>query len=195
MDIWFRVTFGERDAVSLLNWLARCNARLIRERPDLPRLYEAGVRYEREKVETWCDYVQLLAQRWEDCDGLAAARAGELLAVGHRALAPGDPGYKLAKTLGLWSIKAEVALTTKVRPGEHGLYHCVVHYRVGREWFWDDPSARLGMLETPLTGLQCHQRLKKRVRMDGLYARGLPATHQQRLAANIAAKRQLRRGE
>ena len=51
MYIWFRVTFGERDAVSLLNWLARCNARLLRERPSLPSLYDTSVVYEREEEE------------------------------------------------------------------------------------------------------------------------------------------------
>ncbi len=39
MIIKVALTFNERDAVSLLNWLARCNARLLRERPSLPLLY------------------------------------------------------------------------------------------------------------------------------------------------------------
>ena len=100
MNITVALTFNERDAVSLLNWLARCNARLLRERPTLPLLYSTSVVYGREEVETWSDFIQLLAQGWEDCDALAAARAGELLARGWRALSPRDPGYAAAKAAG-----------------------------------------------------------------------------------------------
>ncbi|MDP2314863.1 MAG: hypothetical protein Q8P41_18320 [Pseudomonadota bacterium] len=168
MNITVALTFNERDAVSLLNWLARCNARLLRERPSLPLLYATSVRYAREEVETWSDYIQLLAQGWEDCDALASARAGELIARGWKALSPRDPGYAAAKAAGLTSIPAEVALTTQVRPGDHGLYHCVVRYVVnGTVWF-DDPSARLGMLEEHLDGRQCHERIVTRVRLAGL---------------------------
>ena len=168
MDIKVALTFNERDAVSLLNWLARCNARLLRERPSLPLLYATSVRYGREEEETWSDFIQLLAQGWEDCDALAAARAGELLARGWRALSPRDPGYASAKAANLTSIPAEVALTTQLRPGEHGLYHCVVRYVVnGVAWF-DDPSARLGMLPERLDGQECHERIVTRVRLAGI---------------------------
>src|SRR5688500_19684237 len=51
----------------------------------LPLLYDAGVVYRRELDETWCDFLNMLAQGHEDCDGLAAARAGELLARGWAA--------------------------------------------------------------------------------------------------------------
>ncbi|MDP2316567.1 MAG: hypothetical protein Q8P41_26980 [Pseudomonadota bacterium] len=168
MNITVALTFNERDAVSLLNWLARCNARLLRERPTLPLLYSTSVVYGREEVETWSDFIQLLAQGWEDCDALAAARAGELMARGWKALSPRDPGYAEAKTAGLTSIPAEVALTTAIRKGEHGLYHCIVRYVVnGKAWF-DDPSARLGMLDERLDGRQCHERIVSRVRLAGL---------------------------
>lgn len=189
MDIILRFTFGERDAVSLLCWLGRCNARLIAERPDLPGLYASGVRYEREAVETWCDYVQLLAQKWEDCDGLAAARMGELLARGWRALSPGEGGYSDAKRLKLKRIHAEVSLTTRVEPGEHGQYHCVVRYVVNGKEYWDDPSARLGMLPNRVTAREAHDRIRTRVRLTGIQRLGIPATHQQRLAADRAAQR------
>ena len=168
MDITVALAFSERDAVSLLNWLARCNARLLRERPTLPLLYATSVRYGREEEETWSDFIQLLAQGWEDCDALAAARAGELLARGWKALSPRDPGYAAAKAANLASIPAEVALTTTLRPGEHGLYHCVVRYVVnGTVWF-DDPSARLGMLPERLNGQECHERIVTRVRLAGI---------------------------
>jgi hypothetical protein len=168
VNITVALTFNERDAVSLLNWLARCNARLLRERPSLPLLYATSVRYGREEEETWSDFIQLLAQGWEDCDALAAARAGELIARGWRALSPRDPGYAAAKAARLESIPAEVALTTTLRPGEHGLYHCIVRYTVaGTAWF-DDPSARLGMLPERLDGQACHERIVTRVRLAGL---------------------------
>ncbi len=168
MDIRVALTFNERDAVSLLNWLARCDARLIRDQPKLPKLYESKVVYKREEVETWSDYIQLLAQGDEDCDALAAARAGELLARGWQALSPEDPGYVQAKALKMATIPAEVALTTQLREGEHGLYHCVVRYIVDKTIWFDDPSARLGMLPERLTGRECHARIVERVRLGGV---------------------------
>ncbi len=187
MNITVALTFNERDAVSLLNWLARCNARLLRERPSLPLLYETSVRYGREEEETWSDFIQLLAQGWEDCDALAAARAGELLARGWRALSPADPGYAEARALGLTSIPSEVALTTTLRHGEHGLYHCVVRYVIdGTIWF-DDPSARLGMLPERLDGRECHERIVTRVRLAGL--RRAPDAHPHRPHRSRRARR------
>jgi hypothetical protein len=140
-----RLSFDEQAALRLLNWLARENAILLRARPDLPLLYDAGVVYRRETDETWCDFVNLLAQGHEDCDGLAAARAGELRARGWKALRQGDEGFELARRHRPASIPAEVLLTTRTEPGRPGLYHCVVRYPISRRWFRDDPSARLGM--------------------------------------------------
>lgn len=181
MDIVMRCTFNEREAVSLLCWLSRANSRLLGERPDLPSLYESGVVYEREEQETWCDVVQLYAQRWEDCDGLAAARAGELIARGVRAMRPDEPGYAAAREEGLGSIPAEVCLTTRVQPGEHGQYHCIVVYRIMGRTYWDDPSARLGMLDDRITAWEAHRRVLARVRLDGVNALGRPATLADRL--------------
>ena len=72
MLITMKLAFGEQSTLRLLNWLADENARLIEfcdeqydegKRPDLlPCLYESGVVYRREKRETWCDYLALLAQ-------------------------------------------------------------------------------------------------------------------------------------
>ena len=159
MDITVALAFSEQDAVSLLNWLARTNARILRENPGLPGVYQSGVVYKRETTETWSDYINLLAQGWEDCDSLAAARAGELLARGARALSKGDGGYKEARRLGLRRIRAEVFLRTRSRPDEPGLYHCLVRYRVGGRWYFDDPSARLGMLDRRLSSAEVQQRL------------------------------------
>ena len=147
MKIAVKLAFDERGALRLLNWLALENKRILRARPDLPGLYASGVVYRREVDETWCDYINLLAQGWEDCDGLAAARAGELMARGWKALGSKDPGFRQAKRRRLRSIPAEVMLRTRAPENEIGLYHCIVRYRVGGRWFRDDPSARLGMYD------------------------------------------------
>ncbi len=140
-----KLAFDERGALRLLNWLAQENAILLRAQPDLPLLYDSGVHYRRETDETWCDYLNMLAQGHEDCDGLSAARAGELLAKGWRALRPGDAGYDAAARERPSTLPAEVMLTTRSEPEAPGLYHCIVRYRVGGRWHRDDPSARLGM--------------------------------------------------
>ena len=149
MRIAVKLAFDENAALRLLNWLARENARILRRHPELPGLYDAGVVYRRERRETWCDYLNLLARGHEDCDGLAAARAGELLARGSRALRPGDGGYAEARARRLRSIEAETMLRTRTREGKPGLYHVIVRYRVGNRWYRDDPSARLGMYDAP----------------------------------------------
>lgn len=170
MQIAVRLAFNERAAVRLLNWLAEENARILLADPQLPGLYESGVRYEREQDETWCDYINLLMQGHEDCDGLAAARAGELLARGSRALKardpkdperyPGDDGLRDALTQErragkrLARINAEVMLRTRTPEGVPGLYHCIVRYEIGGRWFIDDPSARLGMYRRSQEGRQ-----------------------------------------
>jgi hypothetical protein len=144
MKISMKLAFDEHAALRLLNWLAQENARILKARPDLPGLYASGVRYQREPDETWCDYLTMLAVGHEDCDGLAAARAGELLARGYRALSPEDPGYTWGHPQ-MRSIEAQVLLLTRSGRFEPGMYHCVVRYRLGGRWFRDDPSARLGM--------------------------------------------------
>ena len=166
MNITVALAFSEQDAVSLLNWLARVNARILAENPGLPGLYQSGVVYKRETDETWSDYINLLAQGWEDCDSLAAARAGELLARGYRALGKADGGYREAHHLKLRHLQSEVFLRTRARPGEPGLYHCLVRYRVGGRWYLDDPSARLGMLDRRLSSAEVQQRLNLQTRSD-----------------------------
>jgi hypothetical protein len=145
MRIAVKLAFHERAAVRLLNWLAQENARILRVQPDLPLLYDSGVTYRRELDETWCDYLNMLAQGHEDCDELASARAGELIARGVAALRPGDDGFEAAQRSRPASIPAEVMLTTRSEPENPGLYHCIVRYRIDGTWFRDDPSARLGM--------------------------------------------------
>lgn len=159
MEIRLHLAFRETAAVSLLNWLARENARQLRKDPSLPGLYQSGVQYDRETDETWSDYINLLAQGWEDCDALAAARAGELLARGAKALQKGDGGYEQSRARRLTSIPAEVFLRTRTGVGRPGLYHCLVRYPVAGRMYYDDPSARLGMLSRRLGSEEVQQRL------------------------------------
>lgn len=147
LDIELKLAFREAAAVRLLDWLAQENALILREQPDLPNLYETSVRYEREKTEAWLDVIRMYDQGFEDCDGLSAARAGELMARGHEVLEPGDGGYRYARRNRLEYIEARPFLRTRTEPGRSGLYHCIVRYRVGDHWFRDDPAARLGMFD------------------------------------------------
>ena len=146
IPILLMMTKTERGLVALLNFMAQHNAELLRERDDLPGLYESGVVYEREKTELWCDYLALLERGAEDCDGLAAARAGELIARGWSTLTPIDGGYEDAQRLRPSSIPAWVVLRTRGQHGQANLYHCITVYSVGGKLYRDDPSARLGML-------------------------------------------------
>ena len=145
MPILVKLTKSEKGLVHLLNFLAEHNARLLEERPDLPLLYESGVRYQREWPEAWLDFLAMLEQGHEDCDGLAAARACELRARGWRAMSPEDGGFELAQRLRPATIPAWVVLRTRGAHGKPGMYHCIVLYRLGETWWRDDPSARLGM--------------------------------------------------
>ena len=145
MEIVIRTGFNEDRCLRLLNWLARENAALLSECPELPLLYDSNVVYATERGEIWSDVKHTLLAGHEDCDALAAYRAGELLARGAAALRRGEPGFALARRLRLTSIEAEPMLTTRTQPGERGLFHCIVRYRVGRRWHQDDPSERLGM--------------------------------------------------
>jgi hypothetical protein len=83
-------------------------------------LYDAGVRYKRERAgrERWKTWEELLRDHEGDCEDLAAARAAELRASG-------EPGAR--------------AFAREVRPGR---FHAVVRRADGRT---EDPSRQLGM--------------------------------------------------
>lgn len=145
MHVGVLIVWTERDALGLNNWLVAHNARQLVERPDLPLLYDSGVVYRREPEELWSDVINTLTAGHEDCDALGAWRAAEVLARGVDAIRPGDPGYELAQRLKPRNIRAETMFTARHRKGKVGGYHCVARYRIGKTWFVDDPSARLGM--------------------------------------------------
>lgn len=127
--------------VAVFNAIAHDNESLVRD-GQVPLLYGSGVRYRREDLEWWINALIVLLQGHGDCEDLAAWRAGELRALGWRALLPSMDGYATARARHLNSIEAEVVLT---REGDR-LYHAITRYRVGTTWYYDDPSARLGML-------------------------------------------------
>jgi hypothetical protein len=144
MKIAVKLAFDEQAALRLLNWLARENAILLRAQPDLPLLYDSGVTYRRETDETWCDFLNMLAQGHEDCDGLAAARAGELRARGWRRSARATRASSVAR--------ASAPVHPRRGPAHHpdrarraGALPLRRPLPVGGRWFRDDPSARLGM--------------------------------------------------
>lgn len=147
MQIMMNLAFSEQSALRLLNWLALENRIIIEANPQLPLLYDSHIRYGLEKNgEIWSDYIQTLLKGEEDCDSLAAIRAGELMARGWTAMRPGDEGYVLAQSLRPGHIPAEVMITTWDNK-RGGSYHCITRYKISGHWFRDDPSERLGMSE------------------------------------------------
>ncbi len=145
MDILVKTTFDEGRVLRLLGWLASENARILRSNASLPLLYESNIVYAPERGEVFSDVTHTLLAGHEDCDALAAYRAGELVARGAAALFRGEPGFSAARKRRLRSIQAEPMLTTRTKPGERGLFHCIVRYKIGNRWYRDDPSERLGM--------------------------------------------------
>lgn len=94
-------------------------------------LYESDCRYIREGVpELWFDYPAMRRRTdpgpGDDCDGLGCARAGELRAEGYDA----HPVLR-------WYDRGD---------GTGGVYHNLTEIRTDGDWWYDDPSARLGML-------------------------------------------------
>lgn len=146
MKIELRIDFAPNRVLAWLNTLVLHNADLMLAHPGLPLLYDSGVIYRREGDERFADYLEVLKLGAEDCDSLAPARAGELLAHGWRALAPGDGGYELARVTRPDSVQAKVYLSTASADDDPApLYHVEVEYWLGGRRFTDDPSERLGM--------------------------------------------------
>ena len=109
----------------LLEALTLVDVAILKRNPDLPNLYDSGVRYRREPVgqEDWDDTVELYRIGYGDCEDLCAARSAELR-VRHGIAA--KPIVKGPKRL------------------DNGLmlYHIQVQLPDGRIL---DPSVKLGM--------------------------------------------------
>jgi hypothetical protein len=67
-----------------LESLTQINEWHLATNPNLPSLYDAGVRYKEEPPgrEDWCDAPTVIKQGWGDCEDLAAYRCAELRAMG-----------------------------------------------------------------------------------------------------------------
>lgn len=106
----------------LLDCLTAINLAFLRTNPRVPLLYQAGVRYVREKKgqERWASIPIVLALGQGDCEDLSCWLAAEeqLRGIPARAVGKG------------------------VQTRRGALYHITVHYPDGRI---DDPSKRLGM--------------------------------------------------
>lgn len=76
---------GERFYTDAIEGLVRVNERLYRENPTIPSVYQSGARYRgRDPGEDWRNVVEIVRDRFGDCEDLAAARAGELRARGEQ---------------------------------------------------------------------------------------------------------------
>jgi hypothetical protein len=108
----------------LLRALYLIDCLYLKAHPEVPPLYESGVRYEEEPIgqEDWQDIPTSLKLGVADCEDLACWRAAELT-VRH-------------------GIQAVPTFTWKVRPNGGYLYHIQVKYPDGSI---EDPSRRLGM--------------------------------------------------
>lgn len=112
--------------------IARHNAkRMISQ--GLPLLYESGVRYQTEgSPELWWDAEEILAHGHDDCEGLAAYRAGELINAGHDASVYTRLIQGPASSMGGSARSRLFHAVTKTREPDGSVTY-------------DDPSAVLGM--------------------------------------------------
>lgn len=117
--------------------MAAHNARQIVAR-NLPQLYAVNgvgdwlIRYTPEDSENWCDAQEIVNRGGDDCEGLAAYRAGEIRAAGGEA--------------SVWTRLVEAPSTAMGGRGGGRLFHAITRTldRSGAVAY-DDPSARLGM--------------------------------------------------
>lgn len=120
--------------------IARHNALRIKQKR-LPPLYNSGVVYKPEgSPELWWDAEEILRRGHDDCEGLAAYRAGELIAgiADHRSW-PAQVWTRLVKT-------PSKEMGGSGKGGR--LFHAIVRIPDGAgpgKAAYDDPSVRLGM--------------------------------------------------
>lgn len=113
--------------LTMIEAITRLNEAYLDRHPETPGIYESGVRYKREGApERWYDIPNILARGIDDCEGLASWRAAELRREGYDASA---------------------VLRRFKKKGGGTLYHCLVEVHTEDGPQYDDPSARLGMLE------------------------------------------------
>lgn len=127
---------------SIFEVWTRINCSYLRAHPETPLLYRSGVRYRREDtpraldgkravLENWKDIPTILADGYDDCEGLSAWLAAEL-----RCRRGMDT--------------AVVRLIKQPTRSGRRLWHAVViDLATGRKW---DPSKRLGMRPRAVEG-------------------------------------------
>ncbi len=112
----------------LLECLVQMNEKILRERSDIPLLYDAGVRYDPEPLgqENWQDCVTTWKRGRGDCEDLSAWRAAELRVR--------------------MGASARCIYTWKKLPNGVLMYHIKVEYTgADGQRHEEDPSRRLGM--------------------------------------------------
>jgi hypothetical protein len=139
--VQLRLTLDDEKATSVrdvCSALARHNAKRIAAK-GLPRLYKTDVEYRPEgSPELWWDAEEILDKGYEDCDGLASYRAGELIA-------------KEDLDADVYCRLIQKPSTEMGGSGGGRLFHAITRVRVvdpktgQARYEYDDPSARCGM--------------------------------------------------
>jgi hypothetical protein len=114
---------------ALVEALVMADRAYLRDYPDTPSLYDAGIPYVFNK-DRWQDIPTMLVRREGDCKDFTAWRVAELRQHG---------------------IKASVHVTDRLISSPDGrltMYHVLVRLPGG---LLEDPSAMLGMLDNPAT--------------------------------------------
>lgn len=107
---------------AMLEGLAKANLAYLRQFPNTPLLYQSGVRYRPERdSEDWLMIPYLIADRFGDCEDLAAWRSAELQNAG---------------------ISAKPDVLARKMPDNVWRAHAIVRLPNGAI---EDPSAKLGM--------------------------------------------------
>ena len=132
---WARIMVMPNDvsAITLVgNRMAKHNAQIM-ALGLVPPLYRSGVRYKIEGApEKWMDAIEANIQGFDDCEGLAAYRAGELQRDGYDA------------SVAVREIPTQAA--AGMGGGGGKLYHAITEIKMpDGKVVYDDPSARLGM--------------------------------------------------
>lgn len=114
--------YSHRCLLWMLECLTNCDREYLRHFPGTPKLYDAGIRYTREKgTEDWCGIKIGLRTKKMDCEDLSCWRVAELR---ERMKEPAKPRVKFRNVNGFWH------------------YHIQVERGDGRI---EDPSRVLGM--------------------------------------------------
>jgi len=130
---------------SLTRALFRIDLDYLLRNPDTPKLYQSGVRYQREPQgqERWLSVPFVLQQRQGDCEDLASWLAAEIVADASRA-GKFDLRQWLRRDAALQQqLPARPTFRSGSTSGGANVYHVLT--AVGAAGRTEDPSRRLGM--------------------------------------------------